>query len=68
MLSENYIILTEDTQYKNFQKESEEYMSYKKIAKMNLSNEIYKVYDESINSKYNVKVNNKTLDRIKNSF
>ena len=68
MLSENYIILTEDTQYKNFQKESEEYMNYKKIAKMNLSNEIYKVYDESINSKYNVEVNNKTLDRIKNSF
>ena len=35
---------------------------------MRLANQIYNVYDLSLNRKYNVEINDKALNRIKNSF
>ena len=29
---------------------------------------IYQIYDKSLNAKYKVSINKKTIDRIKNSF
>ena len=37
-------------------------------AKLRLANNIYNIYDLSLNNKYNVEINNKTLNRIKSSF
>ena len=44
MLAENYIILTKQTQYKDFKKNSDEYMEFKKIAKMNIAEMSRKIF------------------------
>ena len=41
---------------------------YKTKAKFNLANQIYSTFDITINSKYDVKINEKVLSRIKNTF
>ena len=37
-------------------------------AQLNLSKEIYELYDKSVNNKYKIEVNKKVVERIKNSF
>jgi len=67
-LSENFIIHTLSTEYIALEKNDKLYDEYKAKAKLNFSQEIFNVYDSNVNSRYNVKLNNKTIDRIKNSF
>ena len=67
-LSNNFIIYVENTKKISIEKSSKDYEKYKSQAKLNLAREIYKVYDKSINNKYKIDVNNKALERIKNSF
>ena len=45
-----------------------DYTKYKTTAKLNLAKEIYQTYDKSVNAKYKIDINVKTVDRIKNSF
>ena len=47
---------------------SNEYEQYEAKARLNLINKIYQSYDESVNQKYKVKLNQRTIDRVKNSF
>ena len=67
-LSKNFIIYVEKTKNIKIDKNSKDYEKYKLNAKFNLSREIYKTYDKSVNSKYKIDINNKAIDRIKNSF
>ena len=67
-LSDNFIILTEKTNLKKFDKNSPKYNEYLAKAKLNLAQNIYGAYDRSLNSKYQIKVNENVLNRIKNSF
>ena len=67
-LSQNFIIYVEDTKYKKLDKNSDDYEKYKTKAQINWSNEIYNTYDKSVNVKYKVDINNKVVNRIKNSF
>ena len=67
-LSENFIIYVNNTKKIKLDKNSKDYEKYKLDAKLNLSREIYKTYDKSVNSKYKIDVNSKAIDRIKNSF
>ena len=67
-LSDNFIILTEKTNLKKFDKNSPKYDEYLTKAKLNLAQNIYGAYDRSLNSKYQIKVNESVLNRIKNSF
>ena len=68
MLSKNFIIYVEKTEIIKLNKNSKDYKQYKLKAKLALAKEIYKNYDKSVNAKYKIDVNDKAIDRIKNSF
>ncbi len=67
-LTENYLVFSKKTNFNKIQKSSPDYEKYKEKAKSNFAREIFRVYDSSLNSKYEVKFNKKTIDRLKNSF
>lgn len=66
--SKSFLVFTKDTQFKEIDKNSEKYNEYKLKAKLDLSKDIYGTYDISVNNKYKIELNNKTIKRIKNSF
>ena len=68
MLKDNFIIYSKDTKLPKIKKQNQDFDNFKLRAKLRLANNIYSVYDLSLNRKYNVEINNKTLNRIKNSF
>ena len=67
-LTKTFLISTKKTEYKDLNKSSNDYEKYKAKARLNLINKIYKSYDDSINQKYKVELNQRTIDRVKNSF
>ena len=67
-LTQNYLVFSKKTSYNKISKSSPDYEKYKQKAKSNFAREIFRVYDSSLNSKYKVKFNKKTIDRLKNSF
>ena len=67
-LSKNFIIYVTNTKYKELKKKSQDYKKYKAKAKLTFARQIYSLYDQGVNKKYNVKLNDKTIDRLKNSF
>ncbi len=67
-LSDNFIIFTENIKYQNIERNTKKYEEFKAKAKINFAGEIYSTYDKRINAKYNIDINNKAVDRIKNSF
>jgi len=68
LLTKNYIVLSEKTERLLFNKDIKDYEKYKTKAKFNLANQTFSTFDKTINNKYNVEVNTKVLNRIKNSF
>ena len=66
--SDNFIIFIEKTNLKKLDKNSPKYIEYSTRAKLNFAQNIYGAYDKSLNSKYQIKVNEGVLNRIKNSF
>ena len=67
-LSKNYLIFSYKTKKLPFDENIKDYKQYKSKAKLALANEIYSTFDININDKYNVKINQKVLSRIKNTF
>jgi len=67
-LSKTFLISTKKTEFKNLNKSGNDFEQYEAKARLNLINKIYKTYDDSINEKYKVEINKKTIDRVKNSF
>ena len=43
-------------------------LKYENIARLRIANEIFSIYDENLNNKYNVEVNGKGITKVKNSF
>ena len=68
MLKDNFIIYSKETKLPKIKKQDQDFDNFKLKAKLRLANNIYNVYDLSLNRKYNVEINNKTLNSIKNSF
>jgi len=68
LLTKNYIIFSEKTEKLPFNKNTKNYDQYKSKAKLNLANQIYSTFDEAINSKYDIEINQKVLSRIKNTL
>jgi len=68
LLTKNYIILSLKTEKLTFSKNVTDYEKYKTKARFNLANKIYSTFDKTINNKYDVKINEKVLSRIKNTF
>ena len=67
-LTKSFLISTKKTKYRELDKNSNEFEQYEAKARLNLINKIYQSYDENANQKYKVEVNQRTIDRVKNSF
>ena len=67
-LTKSFLISTKKTEYKKLNKNSNDFEQYEAKARLGLINKIYQSYDENANQKYKVEVNQRTVDRIKNSF
>ena len=67
-LTKNFLVLTKKTKYKKIEKSSNEFEKYEVKARLALVNKIYKIFDEQLNKKYKVELNQKTIERVKNSF
>jgi peptidyl-prolyl cis-trans isomerase D len=67
-LTKTFLISTKKTVYTDLNKASNNYEKYEAKARLNLINKIYKSYDDSVNQKYKVELNQRTIDRVKNSF
>ncbi|MDB9761159.1 hypothetical protein OAB59_04255, partial [Pelagibacteraceae bacterium] len=68
MLTKNYIIYSKETKILPFDKNVKDYQQYKNKAKLKLSGQIFSFFDRSVNDKYNIEINQKVLDRIKNTL
>jgi len=68
MLTKNYIVFAEKTKKLIFNKDVKDYQKYKSRAKLRFANQIYSVFDKTMNSKYNVEINEKVLSRLKNTL
>ena len=67
-LTKNYLILAVSTDYKKIDKSSNEFERYEAKARLDLVNRIYKIFDDQLNQKYKVELNQRTVERVKNSF
>ncbi len=67
-LTKSFLVLAVETKKKKLNKSSEKFERYEAVARLNLINQIYKIYDKSLNDKYKVELNKRTIDRVKNSF
>ena len=56
------------TKYKDLKKGTNKYDQYEAKARLNLVNKIYQSHDNNLNQKYKVEFNQRTIERVKNSF
>ena len=66
--TKNYLILIEKTSFNKIDKDSNIYEKYEAKARLNLMNKIFSTFDNDLNINYKVKLNQKTINRVKNSF
>ena len=67
-LTKNFLIMPIKTEYRDIKKDSNEYQRYEAKARLNLINKIYQSHDNNLNEKYKVNLNQRTIERVKNSF
>ncbi len=67
-LTKSFLVLALNTEYKELKKDSNEYEQYEAKARLSLINSIYQTHDNNLNEKYKVEINQRTIDRVKNSF
>jgi peptidyl-prolyl cis-trans isomerase D len=67
-LTKNYIIYSVKTEFPQFDKNNKKFTEYETKAKLGFSNQIYGTFDAAINERYDVKINEKVLTRIKNTL
>ena len=67
-LTKSFLVLGINTNYRELGKESNEYEQYEAKARLNLINKIYQSHDNNLNEKYKVELNQRTIERVKNSF
>ena len=67
-LTKSFLVYVINTKYKDLKKGSNEYEQYEAKARLNLINRIYQSHDNNLNEKYEVELNQRTIERVKNSF
>ena len=67
-LTKSFLVLALNTEYKELKKDSNEYEQYEAKSRLSLINSIYQTHDNNLNEKYKVELNQRTIDRVKNSF
>ena len=68
IVQDNYIIRIEKELKPEINKKSEEYRKYYERANAKYISKVYKSYDRYINENYKIDINQKVLERLKNSF
>ena len=66
--TKNYIVMATKTENLPFDINNKDYKQYKTKARLNLANQIYKDFNKTVNEKYDVTINEKVLNRIKNTL
>ena len=67
-LSENFLIYIDKIDNKSIDRKSEDYNKYLNLSKIKMVSNLYKTYDTYLKNKYEININNKALDAIKNYF
>tara|TARA_Y100000590_G_scaffold112990_1_gene128855 strand:- start:7127 stop:8581 length:1455 start_codon:yes stop_codon:yes gene_type:complete len=67
-LTESYLIYVDKVLHKKIEESSKEYEKYKKITKLRIINDLYSSYDSFLKNKYEVDINYKSLNRVKNFY
>ena len=67
-LTKSFLVLPIKTEYKELKKDTNEYEQFEAKARLNLINKIYQSHDSNLNEKYKVELNQRTIERVKNSF
>ena len=67
-LTKSFLVMSIKTEYKDLKKGSNKYDQYEAKARLNLVNKIYQSHDNNLNQKYKVEFNQRTIERVKNSF
>ena len=67
-LQENFLIYIEKINHMNIDKKSQEYEKYFDLSKIKLASELLNTYDGYIKKKYEMDINYKALDTVKNYF
>ena len=66
--TENFLVYIDKLINVSMDENSDEYEKYLKLAKINITNEIFNTYDEYIKEKYEIDINYKALTTVKNYF
>ena len=67
-LSENFLIYIDKIDHKSIDKKSKDYNQYFNLSKIKMVSNLYKTYDTYLKNKYEININHKALDAIKNYF
>ncbi len=68
VFKDNYIVLSKKTNFKKLDIKSDNYSKYQNVAKLRFTKDVYNLYDQSINGRYKIEINEKVLKRVKNSY
>ena len=66
--NKNFIIFIKDIRNMSINKNDNNYVKYYFETGINLKNNIYSSYDQYMNDKYKITINQQTIDRLKNYF
>jgi len=67
-LSENFLIYIDKIDNESIDRKSEDYNKYFNLSKIKMVSNLYKTYDTYLKNKYEININNKALDAVKNYF
>ena len=63
-----YVVKIKNIEFNNLIKNSDKFSKYSNQTKKIIKNSIYSSYDDLLNEKYKIKINQNTLERVKNYF
>ena len=67
-LTKNFLIYVEKIENVSIDEKTEEFKQYSNISKIKLANKLFNTYDNYIKEKYEIEINYKALDTVKNYF
>ena len=67
-LTESYLVYIDKIKNVFIDENEEDYKKYLNLSKIRLTNNLYNTYDSYLNNKYEIDINYKALDNLKNNF
>ena len=66
--SKNLLIYIDKVENASINENSDEYKEYMELAKSEIKDQLYRTYDRYVKQKYEIDINYKALDIVKNNF